>query len=115
MTNESALPAVSVVPDAVLDETKRVRSSLRPARSDEDGYAGTSPEDGGGARRPGLGLTGEGGAVDVDAPTRRTGGADGAEVGGAGNSASIIREASSDIRVKSPVRSRVRSSEGRET
>lgn len=110
LTNDSALPTVNVVPDAVLDDTKRVRSSLRPERSDDEGYAGTV----GGARWPGLGLMGEGGAVEVDADTSRTGGAVGAEVGGAGNWANIAREASIDIRLKSSVRSRVQSNEGRD-
>ena len=89
---------VSVVPDAVLEDTKRVRSSLRPVRSEEDGYAGTV----GGARRPGLGLRGEGGAVDVEAATSCTGGTTG--VGGGGNSSSNCVELR-DILVRSDVSS----------
>ncbi len=100
---------VNVVPDAVLDDTKRVKSSLRPARSDDDGCAGTL----GGARCPGLGLTGEPGAVDVEALTRRTGGGRKPGAGGAGNWESIREVSLMDMRVRSSERARVRSSEGR--
>ena len=50
LTKEGALPAVSVVPDAVLEETKRLRSSLVLARREEDGYEGGAKFAGGGAR-----------------------------------------------------------------
>ena len=100
---------VNVVPDAVLEETKRVRSSLRPARSDDEGYAGTV----GGARCPGLGLTGEPGAVDVEAVTRRTGGGREQSTGGTGNWESKREVSIIDMRVSSSESSCVRSSEGR--
>lgn len=106
LTNDSALPVVRVVPDAVLEETKRVRSSLRPARREDDGYAGTV----GGARSPGDGLAGEPDAVDVEAATSRTGGA--VVDGGGGNCASMCDD-SSDMRVKSVVSERVASSDRR--
>lgn len=100
---------VKVVPDAVLEDTKRVKSSLRPARSDDDGYAGTV----GGARCPGLGLTGEPGAVEVEAITRRTGGGREPDTGGAGNWESIWEVSLIDMRIRSSESERVRSSEGR--